>query len=361
MSVENMSIILAEDSHLGAKGQRVNLELAASDVHDPTEIPTYLAGYRPYEFRADEASPALLVNNDEDKFRTFSSDDAFQPVEVKRATTAAIPEVDPRSSLDSYKVVDRFVGSFVPWHVENQTGNNYQPRMAAARRCARAILLDRELDVLGPAGLLTTVGSWAAAVATTLAANFEWLNTTSGAEGSSSDPIKDIQDAVEKSFQPVTSIMMNQRVANAMVRHSKVKDHMRQLLGDSAASQIAGAVQAGAVSYGGPGTDVLIPGLPPIMVSQSKYKNAAGAVTYVMPDVVILLTVPPGQPTDGEEIATSYTFRRRGPAGTGFTSREFNVEGRGPHGGTMVVVSMADVAKMTGNNCGGFITGVVQS
>ena len=39
MSVENMSIILAEDSHLGAKGQRVNLELAASDVHDPTEIP----------------------------------------------------------------------------------------------------------------------------------------------------------------------------------------------------------------------------------------------------------------------------------------------------------------------------------
>ena len=43
------SIILAENSILGAAGQRVNLELSSSDVHDPTEIPSYLAGFKNYE------------------------------------------------------------------------------------------------------------------------------------------------------------------------------------------------------------------------------------------------------------------------------------------------------------------------
>ena len=353
-------IILAEDNHLGKKGQKVTLELAPSDVHDPTEIPTYLAGYKPFEFRADEATPPILVDNDEDKYRTFSQDDAFEPVNVKQATTSNIPEVDPRSSLDSYKVVDRFIGSFVPWHVENQTGNNYQPRMAAARRCARAILLDRELDVFGPAGLLAVAGSWDASVQTALAAGREWLNTGTGLPGASSNPIQDLQDAIEKSAQPVSNIFMNQRSAHIFIRHPEVKDHMRQLLGDGAAQNTARALEQGAQTSGGRAIDFNIPGLPPIHVSSAKYKPAAGGLSYVMPNVVTLLTIPPGVPTDGEEVASSYTFRRRGPAGSGFESREFHVEGRGPHGGTMVVVSMADIAKMTANTAGGIITGLVQ-
>jgi len=353
--MEQMSIILAEDSHLGAKGTRVNLELTPSDLHEPTEIPTYLAGYRPWEMRADECSPALLVDNDEDKFRSFSESDAFEPVNVKRATTAAIPEIDPRSSLSSYKVVDRFVGSFVPWHVENQGGSAYAPRMAAARRCARAILLDRELDVLGSAGLLPTSANWDSTVVTTLAAGFEWLKIATGVEGASSHPIKNIQDQIELSHQPVSKILMNQAVAHAFLRHSKVVTHMRQYLGDANADAVARSLNASASTTGGSNTDIVIPGLPPIMVSSAKYKNTSGNLVYVMPNVCVLLTVPPGQPTDGEEIATSYTFRRRGPSGTGFDSREFHVEGRGPHGGTMVVVSMADKAVMTGNNCGGLI------
>ncbi len=358
--MEKMSIILAEDSHLGVKGQRVNLELAASDVHDPTEIPSYLAGFRPWEMRADEVSPVLLVDNDSDKFRTFNENDAFEPVNVKKATTAAVPEVDPRSSLATYKVVDRFVGSFVPWHVENQKGNNYQPRMAAARRCARAVLLDRELDVLGPTGLLTTTTNWDASVRTALGAGFEWLDISAGTAGASSDPIKNLQDAVELSHQPVSRLLMNQQTAHAFIRHAKVASFMKMLIGDGPANAIASALQAGASTAGGANSDIVIPGLPPILVSAAKYKNASGVLTYVVPQgVIVLLCVPPGQPTDGEEIASTYTFRRRGPSGTGFDSREYNVEGRGPHGGTMVVVSMADQAIITGSTCGGIITGAV--
>lgn len=349
--MERMSIILAENSHLGQAGQRINLELTPADVHDPTEIPSYLAGYRNWEFRADEMSKVVLVDNDEDKYRTFSEDDAFQPVRVKGALTGAIPEVDPRSSLTSYKVVDRYVGSFVPAITEMQTGNNYQPRMAAARRCRRALELDRELDVLGPSGLLTTVGNWNGAQVNALGAGENWNG------GASADPIAALQESIEASAQPISEIWMNQRVAHAFIRDASVRDHMRQLLGDSGANGVAQTLANAAT--GGATVDFMIPGLPPIKVSSAKYKNASSNLVYVMPDYVVLLTTPPGVPMDGEEIATSYTFRRRGPSGVGLEAREFAVEGRGPHGGTMVVVAMADIAKMTGNNCGGLITGVI--
>jgi hypothetical protein len=150
---------------------------------------------------------------------------------------------------------------------------------------------------------------------------------------------------------------MNQRVANLFIRHAAVRDHMRQFLGDSQPGNLATQLERSATDRRP--FDFAIPGLPPVKVAAAKYRTPAAVTTWVMPNVVVLTTVPPGVPTDGEEIATSYTFRRRGPAGVGFASREFQVEGRGPNGGTMVVISMADIGIMTGNNCGGIISGVV--
>ena len=75
--------------------------------------------------------------------------------------------------------------------------------------------------------------------------------------------------------------------------------------------------------------------------------------------LAIGVTVPGGGiPSDGEEIATTYTFRRKGISGTGLDVREFEVENRGPLGGTMIVVTVADIPIITGNNAGGLITGV---
>lgn len=338
-------IILANDCEFGSAGQKVSLELTPSDVHDPTELPTYLAGFRPFGMRADEASPPILVDNDEDKFRTFSEDDTFRRVKVKGATTAAIPEVDPNTSLRTYKVVDRFVGSFVPKVTEMQTGNNYRPRQAAARRCQRAIMLDRELDVFR--FLLGDLNNWDTSVRT--AAANPWTDATLGT------PIVDLQTAIEKSHQPVSAIWLNQKIAHAFVRHPEVRDHMRQFFGDSAPAVGQQLTQAAVT---GDGTDFAIPGFPPFRVVASKIKNDAGALEYVFPDVVALVTVPQAVPEDGEEVATTYTFRRRGPSGVGFETREFVHEGRGPHGGTMVVVSVADSEQMTGNTCGGIITAV---
>lgn len=343
-----LSILLAEDTQgIGKAGQRVQLELTPQDVHDPTEIPTYLAGYRPFGFRADEMSPIVLVDNDEDKYRTFSADDTFMPVDVKGATTGPIPEVDPKTTLATYKVVDRFVGSFISRITEGQRGNTYAPnaRMAAARRCRRAIDLDREIDVMT---LLGTSGNWDASVRT--AVTNAWTDTTNGT------PIADVQAAIEKSNQPVTGVWFNQRVAHTFLRHPEVKDHMRQMLGDASAQNVAS--QIAMLAQEGKAADFVIPGLPPFHVVASKYNDGSG-IDYVLGDVGVLITRPPGVPQDGEEIASSYTFRRRGPSGVGFTSREFTVEGRGPEGGVMVVVAAADIAVFTSNVAGGILTGVI--
>lgn len=346
--MEQITLKLANDMPgVGVAGQRVTLALQPSDVHDPTEIPTYLAGYKPFGYRADEASKAVLVDNDEDKYRSFDSDDAFRRVSVKASTSGAVPEVDPKSALATYKVVDRFLGSFIPRQTELQTGNNYQPRMAASRRCRRALDLDREIDVWT---LLGTNTNWATTQRTALAATYNWNS------GVNSDPIFDLQTAIEKAAQPVSAIWMNQKVAHTLLRHDKVKDHMRQMLGDAAASAATQQVSMADDQN----VDFVIPGFRPIRVVASKVKNeSTSALDYILGDVVVLVTVPPGTPTDGEEIASTYTFRRRGPSGTGFESREFEVPGRGPLGGTMVVVSQADIAVMTGSNCGGIITGVI--
>jgi hypothetical protein len=346
--MEKHEIVLAEDSALGQAGQRVTLALQPADVHDPTELATYLAGYSPFGYRADEASKVVLVDNDQDKYRTFNRDDAFRAVNVKAGSQGSIPEVDPKSSLSTYTVVNRYVGSFIPRQTELQTGNNYNPRMRAGERCRRALDLDREIDVWT---MLETNTNFASAQRTALTSGYQWNG------GSNADPIKDLQTQIENSDQPVSTIWMNQKVANNFLRNDTVRDHMRQMIGDNAASSAATQVhKSGEVNV-----DFVIPGLPPIRVVASKVKNeSTSALNYILNDVVVLVSVPPGVPTDGDQIATTYTFRRKGPSGVGITTREFFVDGRGPEGGTMVAVSMADIHLMTGNNCGGIITNVIQ-
>lgn len=346
---QEMEITLAENvPGLGRMGQKVKLALTPTDVHSPEEMSTYLAGWTvPGGFRADEASKIVLVDHDEDKFRTFDSDDAFKRVQVKGSTQGSIPEVDPKTALTNYKVVERFIGSFIPMQTEMNADKLYKPRMAAARRCKRALMLDRELDVWN---LLTTSANWTSANVRALGASQAWNG------GSASDPILDLQTMLELSAQMITDVWMSYKSANAFLRHDKVRDHMRQLLGDaSPQSSVIGLNSAVGkdASY-----DFQIPGLPPIHVVAAKVKDVNGLIGPVLGDSFCVLTAsPPGVPTDGEEIATSYSFRRRSLSGVGFETREFEVPFRGPLGGTMVVASMADVAVFTASNVGGLITG----
>lgn len=334
---------------IGQAGQTLMLALTPADVHDPSEMPTFLQGYRNAEFRADEASPVVLRDQDSDKYRRFDEDATFRPVKVKGSINGAIPEVDVGTVMADYSVVDRFIGGFVN-DITAQNATAYRPRAAVLKKCSNALMLDREIDAWT---LLTTSANWHASVQTTLAAAYKWNG------GASADPIGDIQTRLESSLARITDIWMNLRVANAFLRNSTVKDWFKQWLGDGA---VDGAIRSLNTAVASPNmVDFTIPGIPATFHVVAAKVQGASSIDYIMGNHVVFTRRPPGgQPADGEDIATSYTFRRRGAAGVGFMTREFRVEGRGPQGGSMVVVSQADIAKMVGPKVGGLILNAYQ-
>ena len=343
---QQITLRLAEDSHLGRMGQVVTLALTPSDVHSPEEIDTYLAGYRPFSYRADEASKPVLVDKDEDLYRNHAANNAFRRVKVKSSLQKAVPEVDPESSLDKYRVIDRIAGSFIPDVTEANAGH-YRPRQVAAERCKTALYLDREMDVWD---MVTEQTKWHPNNFVALGPTTRWNG------GPQSNPIGDLKIRIVRSAQRVTDVWFNQLVALDFLEHALVREHARAMLGDRGMDSIAGKVGEAETDI----VDFRIPGLPPMHVCCSKVLNeTTGELDFCLGNHVVLLTVPPGVPVDGEAIATTHTFRRRGTSGVGFESREFRVEDRG-NGGTMVVANMADIAIMTGNNCGGLIRDAVQ-
>lgn len=347
------SIKLAEDIRvngklLGAAGQVIKLSLAPSDVHVSQEIDTYMGGFRPFEFRADDASPVILVDRDTDQFRNFGSNNAFKKVEVETSREAKVKEVDSESSLASYTVRERALGSFIAAATEENANALYQPRLAAARRIRWALDLDREVRVWTS---LITAGNWPTANKLTVAGGAQWNG------GVSSDPIKDLQTAIEASSQTVTDIFMNPQVAHTFLRHASVRDQMRQMLGDGAPAPGLAAV-AGAQHQ----IDFVIPGLPTFHVVPAKVLNETSlALDYILDDTVVLIGKPPaGVPTSGQDIMTHATWRRRGTSGTGFQSREFFIEDRGLEGGTMLVAGHAEDITFISNTVGGIIINTIQ-
>lgn len=333
---------------VGRGGQVYTLTLYPTDVSITEEIDTFLPGYSNFGFRADEAVPIILVDKDTNTFRVFDENDAFQVVNVAAGIQSDINEVDPITRLDTYLVRDRALGAFVP--VRTEANASYNVRMAAARRIKRALELDREIRVFGSGGLLSTDTNFAAANRAAISAGAEWN------DDENCDPILDIQERIEASAQQVTGTYMNPQVAHAFLRARRVREHMRQMFGDSAPGDgIAKA--AGAQTL----MDFVIPGLPPFHIVPAKVKNdTSGLLDYILSDSVILVGNPGGTPVDGEEIMTAVTFRVRGPSGTGWTTREFELPKRGLEGGTMMISGHGEDVKMIATNVGGIITDVIQ-
>lgn len=325
--------------------------LTESDVHQPEEATAnYLAGYKPFDFCADECSKVVMVDHDEDYRRDFSSDNAFKRVRVKGAAEAAIPEVDAESDLTPYKTVDRTCGSFILQTTEENAKPNYRLRQVAAKRIGDALALDREIDVFDSTlGILGNSANFAAANVTTLGSSTYWDT------GSDSDPLGDIGYICGTvSFQPVTEVRMPYNVLLVFIRHPDVRDQLRSAYGDGAVADFA-KLAAGGAPASSP-IEFTIPGYPKIRGIQSRVLNeTTGDIDYILNNRVLLLRSLNGVPLDGHDAATSYTFRVRGNLGVGYETREFRVELRGQKGGTMVVAYMSDVAHMTGSNIGGII------
>ena len=341
----------AEDAiRLGlAPGSTVKLSLAPSDVTSAEEIDTYMPGYKPFGgFRADEIAPATpLFAKETDNFRIYSLNNIFRRLHVQTSRTAPVGEVDPETSLSTYRTLPYALGSFIPAETEDQS--NYDVRKAAARRIKDALTLDREYRLWS---LLTTTGSWNSNNRTALTTGYQWNG------GASSDPILDLQTLIEKSAQMVTAIYMSLKAGHAFLRHDKVRDHMRQMLGDAAPTPqlIAGAgIQGHSQDIG-----FVIPGLPPIKIAGARILNeTTGVLDSIIGDgnVVGVSQDPSGG--EFESIQTVKTFRYKGPSGTGWVTREFPQEQRGLNGGNFMLSGFNEDIRMVSSVSGFLLTGSV--
>jgi hypothetical protein len=324
------------------QGQQLLLSLHPSDVHVLEEIDTYIAGYSPAEFRADEAVPIIPTGQLTDYFRTFTENNAFKLIPVLASTQSDINEVDPETRLQTFQCIDRAIGGFVPTVTQFVARKRFDPMQALARRINWALALDREVRVWGgTTGILVNTANWNASNITAIGAGSEW-DTASG------DPIKDLQDAEETSVMPITDWWMPTPVLNAMLRNAKVRDHMRQMLGDNAPTPDTVSRKR----------DILIPGLAPIHQVPGKVLNeSTGTIDYIMLDRVVGTHTPAGGGTvNPEDIQTAVTFRFDGPSGTGFITRQFDLPRRGLHSGQMMVSGYSEDVRFVANNCGALIT-----
>lgn len=330
--------LLSDVPGIGKKGQTVGqFALKPSDVREAEEMTSYIAGYKPFGFMADELSPLTYVDFEEDKYRVFNSNNAFEMVDVEASDQGQVAEIDPESSLQTYKTRVYALGSFIPANTKDQA--RYDARQAALRRIENALALAREKRVID---LLIDPNSWASTNREAISAGSEWDDATPG------DPVADIQERIEASWGGVDLVGIDTPTAHRFIRNQYVKEHQAQFYGHNPPSmQEAKAIATMGLHR------FTIPGLPPIVTVPAQY-SLAGVKTSMLSDNCLVLQT--GGPVDMESIQTSKTFRLRGDSANGYLVREYFVDGRGLRGGTMIVAGYAEVTVMVSNKVGGLIT-----
>jgi len=338
---------------MGRAGDVIQMTLSPSDVVTSEEMDSLIIGFTPIGYRADEVAPIHLVDTDIGKYREYGLNNAFRLVHVISSIQADIPEIDIDTALKDYRVQERALGAFIPTVTQlnaDNGGMNWDIKAALAKRIETGLALDREMRVWST---LTDPNSWNAGNRQIISGGAEWNDPVNG------DPMQDIFAGIEASAQPVTGIWMQPPVAHAMLRSKATLGFIRAMGGDAGA--LSRDIVDATASAPTRNVDFAIPGLPPFHVVAGKVLNeTTQALDYILDDTVVLVCQPAGAETTGEEIMTIKTFRRRGPSGTGYTSREFHLERRGLHGGTFLAVGHAEQVKMISGVCGGIIRNTLQ-
>lgn len=338
-------------------GQRIALGIQPSAVHDPTELPTMLFGYKNNDFSAPMMVPVIPVGNDQDKWPIVNPDLAFLPAQVKIDNDANGHQLPFDRTLTAFKTQPRRIAAWLSDQTMAQvTNQGLNLRYVMMNRAARVIGLDIEIDDLGTGGLLTTTTNWNASCRLVLAAGYQWGGPAG--VGALSNPIKDIRTILDSSAMfPNGGFWMNQRLAGIFLDHPKVRDYYRNQNGDRGLDSATTAIQSQTSEH----VSFTIGGLCTFHVAGAKVSATAGGLPdFIMPnDTAVAIRSSVGVPQNGEDVGSAATLRRKGPAGVGFWTREHYLGWQGG-GGTMIIVEEASVGVMTSNMTGGIITGAYQ-
>lgn len=332
---------------LGAN-RTIKLALVPTDIRVVAELDSYMPGYRRFPFRADEVAPIVLVDASIDEYRVYDLANVFRVVRAETSLQAPVAEVDPETSLATYRCRPYALGAFIPAMTRAQK-KTFDPEVIAARRIADALGLSREMRVMA---LATNLNTWGTNQKTTLTSDFKWNG------GALSDPLSDIQARIEASTQPITDIYLGVRAVHALLKHPKMMDYIANALGGGPRPQAM--IDAMGVAPTSGNLDFTIPGLPPFHVVSSRVLNdSTGALDEIIGAHCFMVSNPPGQ-AQFEDIRTFQTFRVSGPSGTGFVSRMFDNPTRGRDGGDMLVSGYDDAEQVVTGSAGGLIRSVVQ-
>ncbi|HSY22322.1 MAG TPA: hypothetical protein VK841_09420 [Polyangiaceae bacterium] len=326
-------------------GRLVKMDLGVADVHTPSTMPNYAAGYRIADGVADVASPVVQVSKQSDVYYTWNSSNDFnRKIPNVTAPGAPVSEVNPGLSPTTYSTVQYGLGGFLPTEIMSNADAPLRPMEKLMQVVVDALRLEREYRV---ATLLQTSASWNSGLVTTIAAGSQWNG------GASSDPIANLQAADDASYMPLTGIVFSKKMLHAFQKNPAVQKYIYAKAG------IKPIPAEGDIS-----TDFT---LPTIYVAQMKY-IVGGALTYVWGNHVVLLRQPAETPpTSQMDVASSYTFRWIGgtaPDGSqqagGLLVRSFFDPKRGPRGGTTVVATVNDTELQTSGLVGGLLLNCLQ-
>lgn len=331
-----------------ASGRLVTMDLGASDVHLDSALANVAFGYKLAEGIADIACPVVPTPKQSDKYWIWDKDDALQPVQnLLVAPGGNVHEVSARLSSASFTTAPYALQGFVPTEVEANADSPLQPRIAVMRRLMNALAIGREVRV---ASMLQTAGNYAAAFKTSLGGTAKWNG------GSASNPLQDLYTRIEAALMPITGIVMSEGVWHDFVQNAQVQKFIASKInvpGTPTPEQMVGASA--------------LMGLPKIHIGAMKYKATSSTYPYVWGNDVVLLHQPASLPSDGQDIATGYTYRWSGGGDTpngamqgGFLVRSYFDDKRGARGGTVIVVTHNDAEVFTADAVSGLITGARQ-
>jgi len=322
------------------------LALDHDDVRTPEELANIAYGFKSVDYRTDELSPPVMVDNKKDTYRTFSDNNVFNPVDVTASRTGSFNMVDVESSTSTFECRAYGLATLLSKGVQRES--TFDTRAAGMKRITDALNIDRAVRVW--IDDISAGANWPSSNKETIST--DWSNK------SGSTPIDDLQRRLQASVRPVNRIWMGQQVGHEFFGSENVQSYLTLHVGQNglASTQSAGAGSSG--SGDGAQIDFTIPGFPPISIVQGKYRPASSLVEILPDDVVLQCTASTAELATREAIVTHQTFRVKGDSGNGWQARIVPLDWMGLEGSDMLIAGYEEWTGMISNVCGGLLESV---
>lgn len=331
---------LAHDMGRAKAGELITMAVTPADVAQVTELETYLGGYSQDGYVADMVSRLIPIDKETSRRRNHAVTNAFEPVRDEVGRDGAINQIEHASETVDFKTTEHALAAWIPWATENDA--TYPIRQAHSTMISDKLRLNREIAILDA---LTSTANWTSGHYTTITTNYRWST------GSTKDPVGNLMTYIKASWQRVTDIVMELEVAHYLLKNSDIVARVTRAYGDAAAKEVLETLGTKELQR------VVVPGLPPITIVQTK-KYVGSTMSSILADDVIGLNIP-STLMGGETMATHLTFRYKGRSGTGYTVNEYVPYGRGLNGGTMLEAGYSEHRAMVSGRAGFLLKSVL--